>query len=151
MNVKLSKRNDKKSKNAGTQKTLCYNPGTGEKLAEYPVNTTEDVRIAVKKARSAQVTWAAMPIKKRVKHMLKIRAHIISNIDRISEIISRDNGKTRADALIAEVVPSTMAISFYCRKAASFLKDRKLPLGNIAFINKRSRVARVPFGVVGII
>ena len=133
MNVKLSKHNNKKATNAEQQKTLCINPGTGEKLAEYKVNTVEDVRAAVRKARTAQVAWAAMPIKKRVKRMLKIRTHIVKNIDHISEVISRDNGKTRADALIAEVVPSTMAISFYCRKAASFLKDRKLPVGNIAF------------------
>jgi len=35
--------------------------------------------------------------------------------------------------------------------APKFLKDRKLPMGNIMFINKRSKIARVPFGVVGII
>jgi acyl-CoA reductase-like NAD-dependent aldehyde dehydrogenase len=151
MNVKLNRKNGRKSDTAARQKTICINPGTGEKIAEYDVNTVDDVRKAVQKARAAQVLWAAMPVKKRVKHMKKIRDHIIRNIDEISEIIARDNGKTRADALIAEVVPSTMAISFYCRKAASFLRDRKLPLGNIAFINKRSRIARVPFGVVGII
>ena len=150
MNVKLNRKNGKKA-NTDKQKTICINPGTGEKIAEYNVNTVEDVRKAIQMARDAQARWSAMPVKKRAKLLLKTRTHIIKNIDKISEIISRDNGKTRADALIAEVVPATMAISFYCRKAASFLKDRKLPAGNIAFINKRSRIVRFPFGVVGII
>lgn len=151
MNVKLGKNNNKKSKISATQKTVCINPGTGEKIAEYDVNAVDDVHAAIQKARTAQAAWAAMPVKKRAKKIIRMRGYIIKNIDRIAETIFKDNGKTRCDALIAEIVPASMGISFYCKKAASFLKDRKLPTGNIAFINKRSRIARVPFGVVGII
>jgi succinate-semialdehyde dehydrogenase/glutarate-semialdehyde dehydrogenase len=75
----------------------------------------------------------------------------MKNLDDISEVISRDNGKTRIDALATEVLTSTMSVTYYCKNARKFLKDRSLPNGNIMFINKRSKIARVPFGVVGII
>jgi acyl-CoA reductase-like NAD-dependent aldehyde dehydrogenase len=153
MNVSMKNKvgSNRKSKAPNKNMTICINPATCEKIAEYEINTIEDVKDAVKKAKAAQVLWARTPIKKRKKLILKIRDHIVNNIDGISDIISRDNGKTRTDAIVAEVVPATMAISFYCRKAASFLKDRKLPMGNIMFFNKRSRIVRQPFGVVGII
>lgn len=139
------------SRKSGKNATVCTNPATGEVLAEYPVHTIDDVKEAVEKARQARKAWGKLPLKKRKWHMLKIRRYIMENLDEISEIISRDNGKTRIDALATEVLCSAMAVTYYCKNARNFLKDRKLATGNIMFINKRSRIARVPFGVVGII
>jgi acyl-CoA reductase-like NAD-dependent aldehyde dehydrogenase len=153
MNVALKKRSNSKHRNNKQQekKTICINPATGEKIAEFSLNSVEDVKEAVRKAKIAQPQWSCMPIRKRKKLILKIRTHIIKHIDEISEIISRDNGKTRTDAIVSELIPATMAISFYCKKAKSFLKDRRLPMGNLLFFNKMSKIVRFPFGVVGII
>ncbi len=152
MNSTIAKKKSPSKKAiAAPNKTLSINPATGEKLGEYPVNAPEDVRNAVKKARTAQPAWAALGSKKRARLVLKIRRYITDHLDELSEIISRDNGKTRIDALAAEVVCAAMAVTYYCKKAPSFLKDRALGNGNILFINKRSKIARVPFGVVGII
>jgi acyl-CoA reductase-like NAD-dependent aldehyde dehydrogenase len=133
--------------------TICINPATGEKLGEYPVNTVQDVREAVRKAKIAQPLWNKIPLRQRVKLIRKIRDYMIDHIDEIAETISKDNGKSRVDAMETEVVVATMALSFYCNKAAKFLKPVKLPMGNIVTysMGKRSTIHRSPFGVIGII
>ncbi len=130
---------------------VALDPATGEVLAEYPLNTLEDVQNAVVRARRAQADWENAPLKVRVKHVKKIRDYILDHCDELAAIISRDNGKTLVDAMATEVVPAAMAAGYYCKMARRFLEDRKLAAGNVLFFNKRSRIVRIPFGVVGII
>lgn len=155
MNIKLKKEKKRKSSKVPgvlkRAKTISINPATGEIIADYLVNTREELNNAVASARLAQPAWASLSIKKRRKHIIKIRDYIVENIDEIAETISRDNGKTRIDSIATEVLTSAMAVTYYTKKSPKFLKDRSLGAGNIMFINKRSRVARIPFGVVGII
>lgn len=131
--------------------TVCTNPATCEVIAEYPVHTIQDVINAVKKARQAQPAWQALSIKKKSEYVMKFAEFIQKNSDKIAEIISQDTGKTLCDAMIAEVTPAALATTYYCKNAKRFLADRKLKSGNIMLMNKRSRIARVPYGVVGII
>jgi acyl-CoA reductase-like NAD-dependent aldehyde dehydrogenase len=131
--------------------TVCTNPATGEVIAEYAVNAVDDVKTAVKNAQRVQPAWQALPLKKKIEYVMKFAEYIQKNSDKIAEKISQDNGKTLFDALFAEVGPATLATSYYCKNAAKFLKDRKLKAGNVMLVNKRSRIVRVPYGVVGII
>lgn len=131
--------------------TLCTNPATGEIIAKYPVDTLDDVIEAVKNARSAQPAWQALPLKKKIEYVMKFGEYIQKNSAKVAGTISLDNGKTLFDAMMAEVAPAALAASYYCKNAARFLKDRKLKFGSILLMNKRSRIARVPYGVVGII
>jgi acyl-CoA reductase-like NAD-dependent aldehyde dehydrogenase len=131
--------------------TTSTNPATYEVIAEYPVHTLEDVITAVKNARRAQPAWQALSLKDKIKYIKKFAEYIQKHSTEIAETISKDNGKTLFDAMFAEVAPATMATAYYCRNAARFLKDRKLRVGNIMLMNKRSRIVRVPYGVVGII
>ena len=77
--------------------------------------------------------------------------HLADRADELADIISRDNGKTRTDALSAEVLPAIMALDYYCRKAPSLLKDRRLIPASWTMANKAAINIRVPYGVVGII
>lgn len=141
----------KKVINIDDVRTISINPANGEIIGEFKVNTAGDVRRAVERAREAQKEWSRVPVKQRAKMILKIRGYIVEHMDEIAEIVSRDNGKTRTDALTTDVLTTAMATTYYCKNAAKFMKDRKLPLGNIMFFFKRSKIVRVPWGVVGII
>ena len=155
MAIQLQKESDTARRDTPPKEdvTICINPATGEKIGEYRVNTVQDVREAVRKAKIAQPLWNKIPLRQRVKLIRKIRDYLIDHIDEIAETISKDNGKSRVDAMETEVVVATMALSFYCNKAAKFLKPVKLPMGNIVTycMGKRSTEHRSPFGVVGII
>lgn len=132
-------------------KTISINPATGDVIGEFQIDSIDVLTAAMKEARAAQPAWAGLPLKKRIKYIKKIRAYMLENLDELAGAVSSDNGKTRIEALGTEIVPAAMSLSYYCKKAPAFLEDRKLPMGNIMFINKRSRIVRVPFGVVGII
>jgi succinate-semialdehyde dehydrogenase/glutarate-semialdehyde dehydrogenase len=131
--------------------TVCTNPATGEVIGHSPLNTPDAVRQAVTLARKAQPAWAALPIRQRTKTIARVRDYLCDNADELAEIIARDNGKTRTDAMATEILPAAMAVDYYCRKANALLKDRYLPPASLLLANKSSRLVRVPFGVVGII
>ncbi len=131
--------------------TQSVSPATGKILGFSPIHSVEDLRATIRKARAAQQGWAALPVESRARAMRAIRDHLVEKADALAEVISRDNGKTRIDALATEVVPAAMAISYYSKKARKFLKDRKIPPGNIMLMNKRSKIVRVPYGVIGIV
>lgn len=115
------------------------------------LNDVTDVQVAVDHARDAQTDWAALPVKARVRYLKKVRHYLVDHVGEIAEIIARDNGKTRTDAMATELVPATMAVDYYCRRARRFLKDRRLFPGNLLLANKSARIRQVPYGVVGII
>jgi succinate-semialdehyde dehydrogenase/glutarate-semialdehyde dehydrogenase len=133
------------------EKSESFNPATGQSLGFTKLNSVDDLKLMVKSARTAQTIWQTIPINKRAKQVLKIRNYIVDNAEYISEIISCDNGKTKLESLSTEVLASAMSISYYCKKAKTFLNDKKLKSGNIFLINKRSKIVKVPYGVVGII
>lgn len=133
------------------QETVCVNPATGEEIGRVPQNTVEEVAAAARAARAAQPDWAATPVRERVKMLRKARDFIAARADHLAEVISRDNGKTRTDAMVAEVLPAAMATSYYCRRAACFLADRRLWPANLLLANKAARIVRRPWGVVGVV
>jgi acyl-CoA reductase-like NAD-dependent aldehyde dehydrogenase len=131
--------------------TRCVNPATGDLLGYAPVDTVEDVRVKIDRARQAQLAWAETSIARRARCMLRVRDYVVEHADWLSETISQDNGKTRLDALAAEILPAAMAAHYYAKRAKRFLRTVRLVPGNPLFLNKRSRVRRVPWGVVGVI
>jgi acyl-CoA reductase-like NAD-dependent aldehyde dehydrogenase len=131
--------------------TESFNPATGKLIGKSELHSVEDLTGMIKKGREAQKKWAGLPVDDRIGFVIKIRKYLVEHVDELAETISSDNGKTRIDSLATEILPASMAVSYYCKNAKKFLKDKKLSAGNIFLINKRSKIIRVPYGVVGII
>jgi len=134
-----------------TQETQCVNPATGEFLGTSTLDTIEDLHRKIAEARSAQVAWAETPVKQRTRAMLRVRDYVVDHADELSETVSRDNGKTRLDAISTEVLPAAIAAHYYSKQAKRFLRTRRLAPANLILANKRSRVRQVPWGVIGVI
>lgn len=133
------------------QYTISRNPYTGEELGKFSINTKEEVFDIIKKAKIAQRKWNSIPLLQRVSKIKKIIKYIIENVDAISEEISLENGKVKIDALATEVLPVTLAIDYYCKNAKKFLKEEKIKNSNILLFNKKSKIIKTPYGVIGII
>lgn len=129
----------------------CRNPATGEILGYIRRHTWDDLKSAIDRARKAQPLWQALPVKERIRRLKPVRGYVMNHADEIAEIIAANNGKTRVDALATEVLPALMGHAYYSRHARRFLKTRRIRGGNIMLINKRSRLARIPYGVIGIL
>ena len=130
--------------------TRSINPGTGEALGEYSRTSVEEIAQMVQKARYVQKSWQAVPLKKRISYVIKFRDYIMNNLDELAEATARDNGKTRVDAMVAEIVPAAMGVSYYCKNAKRFLKDRPSPWAIFFLSTSVVRSSAYP-GVVGII
>jgi len=131
--------------------TESRNPATGDVIGYSPKNSVADLKEAIRKARTAQEAWAALPVKERTRALSGIRSHLMENAEKIAALISAENGKTRIDALATEVLPAVMAFDYYASHAKRFLKPALLPPGSLLLANKWSRIFRVPYGVIGII
>ena len=127
------------------------NPTTGEDIGMYALHTPEDVNQAVLKAREAQKKWAELPVKERARALFKIRDFIIDNAEGLAQIIYMDNGKTRAEAMTAEVFGTVAHVDYLAKNAKKLLKDYTLKPSNLLLAYKKSTIIRVPFGVIGII
>ncbi|MBW7872074.1 MAG: aldehyde dehydrogenase family protein [Ignavibacteriales bacterium] len=131
--------------------TITYNPASGEKVGETPVNTVAELNQAVAEAKKAAKKWGALPFSERKRHLLKMRDYIVDNADRFAAVISSESGKTVFDAFSTEVMPSVLALNYYAKNAGRVLRRKRLKPGSLLLANKVSIVERVPYGVVGII
>lgn len=131
--------------------TACHDPATGELIGHSRLNDAREVTEAVARSRRAQASWAETPVADRAARVLAVRDHIVRHADELASAISRDNGKTRVDALATEVLPAAMAAGYYARRAETFLAAERPGASTWLLANKRSSVARIPYGVVGVI
>ncbi|PID42637.1 MAG: succinate-semialdehyde dehydrogenase [Proteobacteria bacterium] len=130
---------------------VAINPATGEKIGEVactPMETFPDLMI---NARKAQEYWGDTTFEERREHILRIQKYLIENAERISRVISQDNGKTIPDAYQTEVMPSILATDWYARKAKKILKKKRLTVSSVLAANKQTTMHRLPLGVVAVV
>ncbi|MDR2245309.1 MAG: aldehyde dehydrogenase family protein, partial [Treponema sp.] len=65
--------------------------------------TAAEVAEKIQAARKAQVSWGALPYRKRAEKLKQAGRYLSGHIDDITEVIHRENGKIRLDALAAEL------------------------------------------------
>ena len=131
--------------------TPCTDPARGEVFAHSPLSREADMGPLIARSRKAQAEWAGLPLHRRLAACRLLGDYMLQDADAIATVISRDNGKTRVDAMSTEVFPALMALSYYMKKARTFLRPTGLGTGNLLLINKRSRLLRHPYGVIGVI
>jgi len=74
------------------------NPATQDVLAEVPFATKAEIDRAVASAKEAFQTWREVPTPERARLMLRYQDLLKKNQDDIARILSRETGKTFADA-----------------------------------------------------
>lgn len=110
-----------------------------------------DIGKKIQAARKAQILWGGLSYGERAGHLKKAAVYLGDHIDELTELIHRENGKVKIDALAAEVLPAVMALGYYIKRGRRFLASRPLRGGNLLMFNKKSRMIYKPYGVVGII
>jgi len=113
--------------------------------------THNEIYELVNKARKAQNVWAELSYSERARRIKKAGYSFAEKRDEITEIIHKENGKLKIDALASEIIPALMAVPYYVRLGRRLCKPQKVRSGNILMIYKQSRMIYKPWGVVGII
>ncbi|MCA9773664.1 MAG: aldehyde dehydrogenase family protein [Myxococcales bacterium] len=131
------------------RKIKVVNPATLEEVAEYPITDEAGVHAAIDRAREAQKVWGKLSVRDRTRHLLKVRDYMLDNLDRITDVICKETGKPRADALMADVMVICELIGYYAKKAPSILAPKPVDPGLL--MHKRGWITYMPRGVVGVI
>ncbi len=127
------------------------NPATGEVIREYQCASPVEVNQAVARARTAQTSWAARPLRERLRTIRKFQELLLARKDQIARTITREAGKPLVESLLSEVVVSLDAAKFVIDNAERILRDEVVPHSNLAMKTKRGLLVREPLGVIGII
>jgi len=85
-------------RSSATEYVDVLNPATAEVLARTPLSTSADVDAAVQAAADAFPAWRRTPPGERVRYLFTLRNLLVEHIDEISKLITRENGKTFAEA-----------------------------------------------------
>src|SRR5262245_21606978 len=80
------------------------NPATGEVIGEVPIASSDEVKAAVARARAAQREWGALSPGERAKRMFAFRDELVARAEEVIDLIVREGGKTRQEALGMEVI-----------------------------------------------
>jgi malonate-semialdehyde dehydrogenase (acetylating)/methylmalonate-semialdehyde dehydrogenase len=74
------------------------NPATGDVLARVPLSGAEEVNKAVEAAAAAFPAWRRTPPEDRIQPLFKLKMLLEENIDELSRVITRENGKTLTES-----------------------------------------------------
>ena len=77
----------------GGERIAVLNPATGDTIADVPEASRGTVDAAVAAARKAQPDWAELPAVERAGYVKAVAQKVRDNVDRLAELISREQGK----------------------------------------------------------
>jgi acyl-CoA reductase-like NAD-dependent aldehyde dehydrogenase len=135
---------------AKTNKSIpCMDPATLEPLGDVPVVAAEEVRARIERAKKAQRVWARVPFVERRRVLGRILAHLLDHADELVDMICRDSGKTRENALLGEIWPVCEKLRHTIAHGERDLAPERVSSGLLA--HKRATIEYHPLGVIGII
>ena len=104
-------------------------------------------------APGSQREWAARAIPERLKVLRRARQELARRSSELADAIPSALVRSRADTLVAEVLPLLAACKFLEREAATILRPKRLGRRGLPFwlSGVRSTVQRVPLGTVLVI
>ena len=133
---------------AGRPTQASHAPFDGTLVGEVPVCTTDDVRAAVDRARTAQQHWAGLPVGGRRAVVRRFRELLLAREHDVLDLVQAESGKARLSAF-EEFADVVLTASYYERSAERYLGPRRRK--GAAPVLTRTTEYRVPKGVVGVI
>lgn len=127
-----------------------YSPATGEEIAELEETALETVPALFMQSRLAFKIWSTFSIMKRIQYIKQLRMLIIDKMDEIVDILSKDTGKVKTEAVVADIMPTLDALRHIETHAVRSLQRQKAKTP-LLLIGKKSFVEYMPRGTVLVI
>jgi acyl-CoA reductase-like NAD-dependent aldehyde dehydrogenase len=124
-------------------------PRTGEVIGTVPDCSAVEVAEAVERARAAQKAWGGMSFAERTKHLLAVRDLLLDRAEQLLDVIVRETGKLRNEAVLTELMATVELIDHYAKHGEKVLRREKVQPGSM--LHKRAYRTFEPLGVVGVI
>ncbi len=121
------------------------NPATGEVIKKLESDGGSAIAEKFKRAKQAQVAWAATPIATRIDTILKFRALLEQDKEALAKILTEEVGKPISQSR-NEINGTLLRIDFFISQTAAVLKDE------IVFKDQEQKmeevIAHEPLGVI---
>ena len=124
-------------------------PATDEPIGSVPVASPADVAAAAARARAAQVEWAERSLEERCQVLRQVKNVIIDRTDEICDLLSKEQGKPKIEAMVHEVANLVDLIHYFTSEAERILAPEPIPLHLLK--HRASYLHWTPRGVVGVI
>jgi succinate-semialdehyde dehydrogenase / glutarate-semialdehyde dehydrogenase len=124
------------------------NPATGAPLARVRRCDTEDLELATRRARAAQVRWRETDFARRREILLAYHDLMLDRQDEVLDVIQLESGKARRHAF-EEIMDAAMVARYYARTVERFLRVERRR-GAFPFLTAAWEHHH-PVGVVGVI
>src|SRR3954468_18828539 len=122
---------------AATQPTLAsFNPATGERIGAVPVTEPARVQSVVDDVAEVQPFWAQLQLADRARYMRRAAQVIIDHLDELTTLLTREQGKARAESYSMELVPTIDALHWIADHGPKILQDEKIRYTQPFFIQK---------------
>ncbi|MFY4776821.1 aldehyde dehydrogenase family protein [Metabacillus sp. RGM 3146] len=138
------------AKAASAQKLQAVNPATGRIIKEIDEFPIKQVSAAYQNARAAEKEWSSLRMKERLAYFRELRYLMSRKLEQIVQIISSDTGKTKTEALTADVMPVLDALVYFEQNAERIL-SRQSTSTPLLFLGKKSYIEYMSRGAVLVI
>jgi acyl-CoA reductase-like NAD-dependent aldehyde dehydrogenase len=127
----------------------CFDPATREPLGTVRVDSPSDVKRKVARAREAQRSWRKTTFAQRRRVLGRVLDRVLDDTERLVDLVCRDCGKTRENALMGEVWTVCEKLRWTIANGEKHLSPETVSSGVLA--HKKARLEFHPLGVVGAI
>jgi succinate-semialdehyde dehydrogenase/glutarate-semialdehyde dehydrogenase len=117
-------------------------------IGDVPIGAPEDVALAARTARAAQVAWARRPLADRCAVIANFKRLLLEYRDDLLDLVHVENGKSRINAF-EEFLDCVLTAAYYAHSAPRHLRKRRR-LGAIPGLTSTYEHF-LPKGLVGII
>jgi aldehyde dehydrogenase (NAD+) len=121
-------------------------PATGREICRVSRSSAAEVRLAIEAAKKAQPAWAATTVVRRGEILRQIAALMREHRTAIADLVARETGKSRKDALGETDAAIEMGF-FVAGEGRRFYGQTTTS----AVPNKTAMIVRQPLGVAGLI
>jgi acyl-CoA reductase-like NAD-dependent aldehyde dehydrogenase len=126
-------------------------PATQQAIAQFEITQSAELPQVFERARRAQVDWAARPVGERCELLRRLRDVVFERRHEIADLICRESGKPRTEAVFAEVLLALDLVDFFARKTPRWLRPERVPHHNLAMKAKSGHLIFEPWGTVAVI
>ncbi|MGI8411756.1 MAG: aldehyde dehydrogenase family protein [Solirubrobacteraceae bacterium] len=127
------------------------NPATGALVGTVAITPIEEVDAIVDAVAKVQPFWMQLRLADRARYLARAAQVVIDECDEIRDLIVREQGKPRNDALSMEVLPTIDALHWIAGAGQKLLADEKISMPQLLLKTKRSAFTYEPLGVIGVI
>jgi len=138
-----------KTRAASPSTIPCHDPATLQSLGEIPVVSPDEVRERVRRARRAQERWAETSFAERRRALRALLDHLLDHADELVDVICRDAGKTRENALLGEIWPICEKLRHTIATGERDLAPERVSPGML--LHKTATIEYRPLGTIGVI